>query len=108
YTPKWEQKVPAFVRNATIPMPSFPIGLLYQIIHSQAGHTSYLNGVTSERQGSWLFFPQSLLMKEPLAVVALVLTAIVAWVRMPNRRPWRTMLIVTPLAIYLLPSVFGK
>lgn len=107
YTPKWNQ-IPASIRNATIPMPSFAIGLMYQIVHSQSGHKSYLNGILYDQKGSALFFPQSLLMKEPLSAIALAGTSIIAWLMMGNRRPWRSMVMLLPVGVYLIISMSGN
>jgi hypothetical protein len=107
YTPKWNS-IPAFVRGMPIPMPSFVLGLIYQVVHSQAGHQSYLNAIRYAHKGPVEFFFQSLLMKQTLAFIALVGTAAVAWLRMRPRRPWQSLLIVAPIAVYMTISATGS
>ncbi len=106
YTPKFKQINPK-IRQLTVPMPSLALGLLFQSVHSQNGHVAYLNG--DFRGRGWVkYFPETLLVKEPVAWLIGIAIAIVGWLFMKrSRRPWLAALILLPALFYLYIAVTG-
>jgi hypothetical protein len=62
------QAIPQWVKNAPIPMPSLPLGMLRLLGHNRWGHASYINGQVT-RYGAWYYFPEALALKLPLGVL---------------------------------------
>ncbi|MBS1855932.1 MAG: glycosyltransferase family 39 protein [Acidobacteria bacterium] len=67
-----------FTMRGFLPAPNFWQGLGLILKHNTDGHSSYILG-QRHQFGVWYFFPVTLLVKTPLAL--LLLTAIAAWVR---------------------------
>jgi hypothetical protein len=106
YTPKFNS-IPAFIRGMTIPMPSFALGFIYQALHSRSGHETFFNGQIYH-QGHWLFFPESIALKEPLSALLAAVLAAGAWLFMRNRRSWPLVMLLIPVAIYFLFAETSK
>jgi len=99
-------KIPLRVRNAEIPMPSFPLGLMALVQHSKENR-DYLNGHFSET-GWWYYFPEAIAIKEPIGLLAGLLVA-GCLLLAPSFRAhrWRIAVILIPAAVFLaavLPS----
>ncbi len=69
--PAWTS-LPKWLVEQPIPMPSFFLGQIFLTARVARGDLSYLNGVIS-REGSLLYFPEALVVKEPLGfLIALI------------------------------------
>jgi hypothetical protein len=107
YTDKWNQ-IPRWVRQTPIPMPTFFLGMIYQSVHMANGHMAYLNGQVST-QGWWYYFPETIVLKEPLAMLACMSVAMLAWIVAPQRRrPWMVTALGLPIAIWMITAMRGR
>jgi hypothetical protein len=99
-------KIPLRVRNAEIPMPSFPLGLMALVQHSKANR-DYLNGHFNET-GWWYYFPEAIAIKEPLGLLAgLLVAGCLLWAPSLRAHRWRIAIILIPAGIFMaavLPS----
>lgn len=97
-------KLPASLRNAATPMPSFTLGLMALVQHNKRNH-NYLNGHFNET-GWWYYFPEALALKEPVGLLAGLLVA-ACLLLMPSFRAYRGQLaiILIPPAVFLLVAL---
>jgi hypothetical protein len=101
------QKIPEFVRNARIPMPSFVLGVMRLISHNKVGNISYLNGRFST-SGWWYYFPEAIAIKEPIALLAGLALALFLLFVPATRAPWRVAAILIPPAVFLAAAMKGN
>lgn len=96
------------IKHIPIPMPGFFQGVAFQMAHSRHGHPTYLNGVfQNPGKGWWYYFPEALAIKEPTGVVIGLLGAVALAMLVKPRRPWRLLVILVPLAAYLVFAMKG-
>jgi len=69
---------------ATVPLPRYVVGTLFNHFHFKRGHMAYLLG-KSKLGGWWYYFPVALLVKEPLPVF--LLAGLAAYLALRRRRP---------------------
>jgi hypothetical protein len=101
------QRIPARIRSAPIPMPSFVLGLMRLISHNKLGNNSYLNGHFSNA-GWWYYFPEAIALKEPLALLAGLLAAAVTLLVPRLRTGWPLAVMIIPPAIFLAAAMKGN
>jgi len=100
-------RIPARLRDAKIPMPSFVLGMMRLISHNKIGNNSYLNGHFKDT-GWWYYFPEAIAVKEPLALLAgLVVVGFLFFVS-KTRALWRTAAILIPPAVFLAAAMKGN
>jgi hypothetical protein len=99
-------RIPAKIRNAEMPMPSFVLGLMRLISHNKAGNNSYLNGQFSA-VGWWYYFPEAIAVKEPLGLLAGLAAAGVLFCVPGPRARWRMATILIPPAVFLAAAMNG-
>jgi len=84
-----------------------PEGYLYGLSYALGGaarRLAFLDGAVSQ-VGWWRYFPETLLLKTPPALIALVVWAVVWGIRRADRRTLSCLL--GPMAIYLAVSIGG-
>ncbi len=101
----WE-KIPAFIRNARVPMPSFSLGVLYLYGHNKYGHPTYLNGQLG-KMGWWYYFPEAIALKEPLALLAAIASGAIFICRADRQTIRCGLAVVIPGALFLLVAMCG-
>jgi len=106
FPPDHWAKVPAPLREAVIPMPSFFLGIAKQASHTTGGHEAYLNGQVSMR-GWWYYYPEALAIKSPTALLIGLFIAVAAIAVSVNRGIWRVVVLAIPPAVYLLAAIRG-
>lgn len=100
------QRIPAKIRNAEIPMPSFALGIMRLISHNKLGNNSYLNGHFSDA-GWWYYFPEAIALKEPLALLTGIVVAALIFLVPGLRAPWRASMIMIPPMVFLAAAMKG-
>jgi dolichyl-phosphate-mannose--protein O-mannosyl transferase len=114
--PAW-QRVPEWMKQPPVPMPSLPLGLVRQMGHAREGHTSYLLGEVRDG-GWWYYFPLMFIVKTPVATLAALAAAVVAWV-LALRTALRCirddtsaraigLLLLTPAIVFLAMCMMGR
>jgi 4-amino-4-deoxy-L-arabinose transferase-like glycosyltransferase len=93
------QKLPQVIKNTPIPMPSLPLGIIKLIGHLRYGHWAYLNG-QYRLQGWWFYFPETLVLKSPLALLAGLLIAGLLLFKRPRPQ------LMTVIALLIPPAIF--
>jgi 4-amino-4-deoxy-L-arabinose transferase-like glycosyltransferase len=93
------QKLPHVIKNTPIPMPSLPLGIIKLLGHLRYGHWAYLNG-QFRLQGWWYYFPESLLLKSPIALLAGLLIAGLLLFKRPRPQ------LMTVIALLIPPAIF--
>jgi hypothetical protein len=101
------QRVPRWVRDSPIPMPSFFLGLARLATHNRLGHAAYLNGRISST-GWWYYFPEVLALKSPLGFLAALSIAIGYCLLHRQWRQWPTRAILIPLAVFFGAAMAAK
>jgi 4-amino-4-deoxy-L-arabinose transferase-like glycosyltransferase len=98
---RWE-KLPRWVRETPVPMPSFFLAVARLASHGGAGHAAYLNGQTGSR-GWWYYFPELLAIKSTIGFLIALLVALFAgrW------RSWAARAALIPAGVLLLVAVAG-
>jgi hypothetical protein len=69
------QRLPRWIRQTPVPMPSFFLALARQSVHNRFGHLAYLNGHVSSK-GWWYYFPEVLALKSPIGFLGAFLIAL--------------------------------
>jgi hypothetical protein len=95
------------LRGVPVPMPSLFRGVQELLHHNAMGHFNYRNGQVSER-GSWLYFPEAIVLKSPVALLFGLAVAIVVFAMSRNRRPQRIACIAIPTLVFLLASMMSQ
>jgi hypothetical protein len=101
------QRVPRWVRDTPIPMPSFFLGLARLAAHNRLGHAAYLNGQVSST-GWWYYFPEVLALKSPLGFLAALLIAIGCCLFRRQWRLWPTRALLIPFAVFFGAAMAAK
>lgn len=97
-------RIPLSVRNAEVPMPSFALGMMKLVAHNK-GNNDYLNGRFSDA-GWWYYFPETILLKEPIALLAGLLAAALSLLVPAYRADWwRIAVILVPPAVFLAAAM---
>ena len=104
--PQW-QRVPTWVKETPVPMPSCWLGVMRLIGHNQQGHSGTFLGQFSQF-GWWYFFPFIILMKTPLGFVAALLSALVVWLTRAQRTAWPVAPILLPAGAFLGVAMIGN
>jgi hypothetical protein len=91
-------------RNMPIPMPSLPLGIIKLIGHMRYGHWAYLNGHISLK-GWWYYFPETLLLKSPLALLLGLLIAGLLLLKRPRPQWMTTAALLIPPAIFMAAAM---
>ena len=102
--PAWV-RLPAFVREMPIPMPSFWLGQYFLATRASQGHATYLNGKVSY-DGWWMYFPEALTVKETIGFSLALLVGVAILIRSP--RSLRVWLLLVPTVIYLAISMVSR
>ena len=100
---KW-QRLPRWIRQTPIPMPSFFLALARQSVHNRFGHLAYLNGHVSS-QGWWYYFPEVLALKSPIGFLAAFLIALGLFLIRRQWRDWRMRYVLLPAAVFLAAAM---
>jgi hypothetical protein len=103
-------RIPQIVREQPIPMPSFWLGQLFLASRAgSSGQLTYLNGELSY-QGWPLYFPEALVLKEPIGfLIALVVAcAIAALVKRRPRRALRMLCLLIPIGFFFAVSIRSR
>ncbi len=93
---------------ATVPLPRYVVGTLFNHFHFKRGHLAYLRGEW-KLGGWWYYFPITLLVKEPLPLFLLMGLAVYLGVR--RRRPLSSaelVLICIPVVTLLWSMAFVR
>ena len=93
---------------ATVPLPRYVVGTLFNHFHFKRGHMAYLLG-KSKLGGWWYYFPITLLVKEPLPVF--LLAGLAAYFGLKKRRPMfsaELVLICIPVVTLLWSMAFVR
>jgi hypothetical protein len=93
------QRLPGWIKTTPIPMPSLPLGIIKLMGHLRYGHWAYLNGHIS-LHGWWYYFPECLVLKSPLALLAGLVIAAALLFKRPRPQ------LITAIALILPPAVF--
>jgi hypothetical protein len=101
------QRIPRWVRNTPIPMPTFFLSLARLAMHNRFGHEAYLNGHVSSR-GWWYYFPELLALKSPLGFLAALVISIIVAALHRKWRQWETRAIILPAAVFLAAAMAGN
>jgi hypothetical protein len=103
---KWE-RIPGWIRNTPIPMPSCFLGIARLMLHNHFGHAAYLNGEV-RGDGWWYYFPEVFVLKTPLGFLAALLVATIVFVAGRRWTAWPYAAILIPPAIVLASSMASK
>lgn len=103
--PQWA-RLPGWVKETPVPMPSFWIGLARLAAHSATGSDAYLFGQTHP-DGFWYYFPVLLAYKTPVALLAVVMASAILAFEARARSVLRLAGLLLPAAVYLLVSMSG-
>jgi hypothetical protein len=101
------QRVPRFIRETPVPMPSFFLGVARLAAHNSFGHLAYLNGQVSTA-GWWYYFPEVFALKTPLGFLAALLIAAILFVTRRDWRQWPTRAILIPAALFFVAAMAAK
>jgi len=100
---KWH-RLPRWVRETPIPMPSFFLALARQSVHSRFGHLAYLNGQVSS-QGWWYYFPEVLVLKSPIGFLTAFLIALGLFLLGRQWHDWRMRYVLLPPAVFFAAAM---
>jgi hypothetical protein len=100
-------RIPQWVRDAPIPMPSLPLGVLRLLGHNRWGHPAYLNG-EFYRYGRWTYFPEALALKSPLALLTAVALALLAVWRLRGPRSKRLVAVLAVGGVFFWSAMAGN
>jgi hypothetical protein len=103
---EWD-RIPQWVKNIPVPMPSLWIGGMVTVGHGMQGHPTYFNGQTGWG-GWWAYFPEALVLKSPIGLIAGLALALLALCLLPPRRAERAVVVLIPAALFLLVSMKGR
>ena len=96
--------LPVRIRNAEVPMPSFALGMMKLVAHNKSNN-GYLNGRFSPT-GWWYYFPETIALKEPIALLAgLLVAGLLLFVPAHRAHWWRLAVILIPPAILLAAAM---
>jgi hypothetical protein len=98
------QRLPRWVRDTPIPMPSFFLALARLSAHNRFGHLAYLNGQVSSN-GWWYYFPELLALKSPIGFLAALLISLGLFLLGRQWRDWRMRYVLLPPAVFLLAAM---
>jgi hypothetical protein len=101
------QRVPRFIRETPIPMPSFFLGVARLAAHNRFGHAAYLNGQVSST-GWWYYFPEVFVLKTPLGFLAALALAIGLFLFRREWRSWPMRAILIPFAVFFAAAMGAK
>jgi hypothetical protein len=104
--PLWS-RVPVWIRDTPVPMPSLFLGLVRLGEHGYYGHTAFLNGEV-RKSGWWYYFPEAMLLKSTLGFLAALLIALTVCVARRGWRCWVTQASLIPAAVFLAFCMKGK
>lgn len=102
-------RIPQWVKNAPVPMPSMPLGVMFMGAIAKTGFPCFFNGHL-DFKGHLAYFPEALLIKSPTGLVAALLVAFVAiGFAARGRRRWLlAYCLVLPPSLLLLTAMTGK
>jgi hypothetical protein len=103
---KWE-RIPTWIRDTPIPMPSCFLGIARLMLHNHFGHAAYLNGEV-RTDGWWYYFPEVFALKSPLGFLAALLIATMVFVAARRWSAWPYAAILIPPAIVFASSMASK
>jgi hypothetical protein len=101
------QRVPRFIRETPVPMPSFFLGVARLAAHNRYGHAAYLNGQVSST-GWWYYFPEVFALKTPLGFLAALSIAICLCIIRRQWRQWPTRAILIPAILFFAAAMAAK
>jgi Dolichyl-phosphate-mannose-protein mannosyltransferase len=101
------QRVPRWIRETPIPMPSFFLGVARLAAHNRFGHLAYLNGHVSST-GWWYYFPEVFALKTPLGFLAALSIAICLFIFRKDWHQWQTRAILIPCAAFFGAAMAAK
>jgi hypothetical protein len=101
------QRVPRWIRETPIPMPSFFLGMARLAAHNRFGHAAYLNGHVSST-GWWYYFPEVFALKTPLGFLAALLIATGLGIARRQWREWPIRAILIPFAVFFGAAMAAK
>lgn len=104
----WD-KIPRWVKDAPIPMPAMPLGVMFMGAIAKTGFPCYFNGQLGFK-GHLAYFPEAILIKSPVGlVVALLLAVVVIGFAGRGRRRWLLAgCLVLPPSLLMLTAMTGK
>jgi hypothetical protein len=96
--------LPVRIRNAEVPMPSFALGMMKLVVHNKSNY-GYLNGRFSPT-GWWYYFPETIALKEPIALLAgLLVAGLLLFAPAYRAHWWRLAVILIPPAVLLAAAM---
>jgi hypothetical protein len=96
--------LPLRIRNAEVPMPSFALGMMKLASHNKSNN-GYLNGRFSPT-GWWYYFPETIALKEPIALLAgLLVGGLLLFAPAHRAHWWRLAVILIPPAVLLVAAM---
>ena len=101
------QRLPSWVKNTPIPMPSLPLGILRLLGHNRFGTPAYLNGEIRLR-GWWYYFPEAILLKSPLALLAGIAISLALLIKSRTLKLWPAAGLVLAPALFLAAAMKGN
>ena len=102
-------RIPMWVKEAPMPMPAMPLGLMFMAALGKTGFPCYFNGHL-DFKGHLLYFPEAIALKTPTGLVLALLLAAAAYLLAGRRRrhPILLLCIVLPPSLLLLTAMTGK
>jgi hypothetical protein len=100
-------RIPQWVKQASVPMPSMGLGVMFMGAIGKTGFPCYFNG-RLDFDGHPLYFPEAIVLKSPSGLVIAMGLAIVACVVARKRRPVLALCILLPPSLLLLSAMFGR
>jgi hypothetical protein len=101
------QRIPQWVKEMPLPMPSMPLGFMFMAAIGKQGFPSYLNGQVTPG-GRWYYFLEAMALKMPAGFVPAFVLALFVFVVSKRRRPWVALALVLCPSALLLSAMFGK
>ncbi|MBW2308134.1 MAG: glycosyltransferase family 39 protein [Deltaproteobacteria bacterium] len=105
--PGWKRVISRVARSVPIPAGTYIKGFVHLANHSRTGHPAYLMGQYS-KEGWWSYFPLTVLIKTPPALLALCLLSFVFRGRGRSRHWTDEAFLLVPVGIWLIFSLPGR
>jgi hypothetical protein len=97
-------RIPLSIRNAEIPMPSLALGMMKLSAHNKANN-DYLNGRFNDT-GWWYYFPETILLKQPIGLLAgLLVAGLLLFVAAYWADWWRIAVLLIPPGVLLAAAM---
>lgn len=103
------QKIPQWVKDAPIPMPSMPLGVMFMGAIARTGFPCYFNGHL-DFHGHLAYFPEAIAIKSPTGLIVGLLLAIgvMLFAKRRGRHGLIALCLVLPPSLLMLAAMTGK